>query len=215
MTSLIEIAQNDRNLIIIAGFALSSIFIILGILIGRRKYYNLIAGYNLEPKHIKEQYDIEGLAKHIGDGLITLGVLLIICAIFLYFNFLKLLIAAIFIFLFIVLIILLGSRKFMPYTQNLMKESPSDARHHFLHWLLPERIFRALEKGSRKWLQECRHCGYKQDYWEAGNVRYKAIGEPTQLQYCENCKKFRMHKIRKKTILEADRIVNEIIKTNS
>ena len=214
MSSLIEIVENDRNLIIFAGFTLSFIFIILGILIDRYKYYNLIAGYNLEPQHIKKQYDIEGLAKHIGNGLITLGVLLIISALFLYFSFLKLLTATIFLFLFIVLIILLGSRKFMPYTQNLMKESPSDARHHFVHWLLPEKIFRALEKGTRKWLQECRHCGYKQDYWEAGNIRYNAIGEPTQLQWCENCKKLRLHKVRKKTLLETEQIINQIVRTD-
>ncbi len=98
---------------------------------------------------------------------------------------------------------LLGSIKFMPYRQNLAKKSPSDARHHFLYRLLPTRIFRALEKGTRQWLQECRHCGYKQDYWEAGNVRYKAYGEPTQLQWCE---KFRLHKVRKKTNFEADQL---------
>ncbi|TDJ07645.1 MAG: hypothetical protein E2O67_02190 [Deltaproteobacteria bacterium] len=49
----------------------------------------------------------------------------------------------------------------------MLKNRPSDARHHFLYRLLPIRIFRALEKGTRQWLQECRHCGYKQDYWKA------------------------------------------------
>ena len=215
MTSIFYILENERNLVLMTGLVLSPIFIIFGILIVRYKYYNLIAGYNLSPDHIKKQYDIVGLSRHIGNGLITLGVVLILATVFLYFGFTKLLIAAFFIFLFIVLIMLIGSFKFMPYTQNLIKDSPSDAKHHFLHWLLPTKFYRAIEKGTIKWLQECRHCGYKMDYWEAGNVRYKAIGEPTQLQWCESCKKLRLHKIRKKTVLEADKIVNEIIKTNS
>jgi len=215
MTSIVDLTQSERTIILMTGMLLATIFIILGILIHRYKYYNLIAGYNSAPEHIKNQYDIEGLAKHIGNGLITLGVLLIISTVLLYSGLLTLFKVTFFIFLFIVFIILLGSIKFMTYRQNLAKKSPSDARHHFLHRLLPTRIFRALEKGTRQWLQECRHCGYKQDYWEAGNVRYKAYGEPTELQLCENCKKFRLHKIRKKTNFEADRLVNEIIKTNT
>jgi len=206
MTSIFYILESERNLILMTGLFLSAIFIIVGILIVRYKYYNLIAGYNLSPDHLKKQYDILGLSKHIGNGLITLGVLLILSTIFLYFSLITLFTVTFSIFLFIVFIILLGSIKFMPYRQNLAKKSPSDARHHIMHRLLPTRIFRALEKGTRQWLQECRHCGYKQDYWEAGNVRYKAIGEPTELQFCENCKKFRLHKIRKKTVLEADQL---------
>jgi len=215
MTSIVVLTQSERTIILMTGMLLSTIFIILGILIHKYKYYNLIAGYNSAPEHIKKQYDIEGLAKHIGNGLITLGVLLIISTVLLYSGLLTLFKVTFFIFLFIVFIMLLGSIKFMPYRQNLAKKSPSDARHHFLHRLLPTRIFRALEKGTRQWLQECRHCGYKQDYWEAGNVRYKAYGEPTQLQWCENCKKFRLQKIRKKTNFETDRLVNQIIKTNT
>ncbi len=202
MTSIKDLGDYELKIILIAGLLLSTIFIILGILIVRYKYYNLIAGYNQAPEHKKKQYDIEGLAKHIGNGLITLGVLLIISTVFLYSGFLTLFKVTFFIFLFIVFIMLLGSIKFMPYRQNLAKKSSSDARHHFLHRLLPTRIFRALEKGTRQWLQECRHCGYKQDYWEAGNVRYKAYGEPTQLQWCESCKKFRLHKVLKKLTLK-------------
>jgi hypothetical protein len=215
MASIFDLPENERNLILITGLILSTVFIILGVLVDRYKCYNLIAGYNLAPAHIKKQYDIEGLAKHVRNGLITLGVLLITCTILLYLSLYTLLKVTIFIFLFVVFIMLIGSFKFMPYIQNLLKKSPSDARHHILHWLLPAKIYKALEKGTRKWLQECRHCGYKQDYWEAGNMRYKAYGEPTELQWCENCQKFRFHKVRKKTNIEADKIVNQIIKTNS
>ncbi len=215
MPSIKDLGDYELKIILIAGLLLSTIFIIFGILIVRYKYYNLIAGYNQAPKHIKKQYDIEGLAKHIGNGLITLGLLLIISTLLLYSDLLTLFKVTFFIFLFIVFIMLLGSIKFMPYRQNIAKKSSSDERHHFLHRLLPTRIFRALEKGTRQWLQECRHCGYKQDYWEAGNVRYKAYGEPTKLGWCENCKKFRLHKIRKKSNFEADQLVNQIIKTNT
>jgi len=215
MPSINDLGFSELKIILIAGLLLSTIFIILGIFIYRYKYYNLIAGYNQASEYKKKQYDIEGLAKHIGNGLITLGVLLIISTLLLYSGLLTLFKVTFFIFLFIVFIMLLGSIKFMPYRQNLAKKSPSDARHHFLHRMLPEKVFKALEKGTRQWLLECRHCGYKQDYWEAGNVRYKAYGEPTKLQWCENCKKFRLHKIRKKTNLEADQLANQIIKTNT
>jgi len=179
MPSINDLGDYELKIILIAGLLLSTIFIILGILIVQYKYYNLIAGYNQAPEHKKKQYDIEGLAKHIGNGLITLGVLLIISTLLLYSALLTLFKVTFFIFLFIVFIMLLSSIKFMPYRQNLDKKSPSDARHHFLHRLLSTKIIRAFEKGTRQWLQECRHCGYQQDYWEAGNVRYKAYGEPT------------------------------------
>jgi len=146
---MVDLTQSERTIILMTGMLLSSIFIILGILIVRYKYYNLIAGYNSAPEHIKKQYNIEGLAKHIGNGLITLGVLLIMSTVLLCFSFLTLFKVTFFIFLFIVFIMLLGSIKFMPYRQNLTKKSPSDARHHFLHRLLPTRIFRALEKGDK------------------------------------------------------------------
>jgi len=144
MPSINDLGDSELKTILMTGFLLSTIFIILGILIYRYKYYNLIAGYNQAPEHIKKQYDIEGLAKHIGNGLITLGVLLILGTIFLYFNLLTLFTVTFLIFLFIVFIMLLGSVKFMPYTQYLTNKSPSDARHHFLHRMLPAKVYRAL-----------------------------------------------------------------------
>ena len=68
MPSINDLGDYELKIILIAGLLLSTIFIILGILIVRYKYYNLIVGYNLAPEHIKKQYDIEGLAKHIGNG---------------------------------------------------------------------------------------------------------------------------------------------------
>ncbi len=214
MGIIFEIAEYDKIIILLTGFTLSAIFIILGVLIYYYKCYNLIAGYNLSTENIKKQYDIVGLSRHIGHGLIVLGVLFFISTVLILTGLITLFTITAFIVLFVVLIILLGSRKFMPYTQNLIKESPSDAKHHFLHWILPEKVFRALEKGTRKWLQECRHCGYKQDYWEAGGIRYKAVGEPGKLLYCENCKKLRFHKVRKKSVIEVESINNQIVNIN-
>ena len=71
---------NVPLLTLVFGGSLSLIFFVLGILIYKYKWYGLIAGYNLSPDHIKKQYDIEGLAKHVGQGLMTLAVLLIISA---------------------------------------------------------------------------------------------------------------------------------------
>ena len=81
----------------------------------------------------------------------------------------------------------------------LAAKAPSDARHSFLLWLLPEKAFRAIERGTRQWAQVCSTCGHVQDFWDAGGVRYKACGEPGKLMFCENCQKLHMHKIRMKT----------------
>ena len=131
MPSINDLGDYELKIILIAGLLLSTIFIILGILIYRYKYYNLIAGYNSAPEHIKKQYDIKGLAKHIANGLITLGVFLILGTIFLYFSLLTLFQVTFFIFLFIVFIMPLGSITFMPYRQNLVKN----------HLLMPDITF--------------------------------------------------------------------------
>jgi len=206
MSSIKDLGDNELTIILMIGLLLSSIFIILGILVDRYKFYNLIAGYNSAPETIKKQYDIKGLANHVGNGLITLGVLLIISTILFYSGLFAWFKVIIFVFFFIVFIMLIGSLKFMPARQNLAAHSPADAKHPFLHWILPTKIYKAIEKGTRQWLQVCNQCGHKQDFWEAGGVRHKGYGEPTKLQMCENCKKLRWHKIRKKTTFEADQL---------
>jgi len=59
MPSINDLGDYELKIILIARLLLSTIFIILGILIHRYKYYNLIAGYNSAAEHIKKQYDIE------------------------------------------------------------------------------------------------------------------------------------------------------------
>ena len=75
------------------------------------------------------------------------------------------------------------------------------AKHVFLKFVLPSKAFEAVKDGTKKWLMEC-PCGHKQDYWDAGGVRYKAAGEPRRLSHCTTCRKNTMQKIRMKTECE-------------
>lgn len=187
----------------IVGIVLALVFIAIGTLIHRYQYYNLIPSYNFASAATKKQYDIEGLAAHIGNGLVTLGILLLCCVALFYFQFDILLAIFIGLLISIALIILIGTRKFMPARMNLMKRSPIDAKHYFLYWLLSEKAYKSIEMKTRKWIQVCQTCDHKQDFWEAGGVRGGGCGEPLKLQWCENCQKARMHKIRKKMTFEA------------
>jgi hypothetical protein len=73
--------------------------------------------------------------------------------------------------------------------------------HGLLKALLPAKAFAAVKAGTRQWLIEC-PCGEKRDFWDAGGVRYKAVGEPRKLHGCKTCGKVRWHKVRKKSETE-------------
>ena len=77
--------------------------------------------------------------------------------------------------------------------------------HRFLKFLLPAKLLAAVRAGTKEWLAEC-SCGHKQDYWDAGGVRYKATGEPRQVVHCPACGKSTVHRIRKKTPAEREAI---------
>ena len=185
--------------LLVAGFALSAVFILFGVLVDRYKKYHLIAGYNRASEAQKRQYDVEGLAKHLGDGLITLGVLLMLCSLFLYFRLDGWFLGGIGVFLFVVLLMLLGTPKFLPRRQALAISSPADAKHPFLHRVLPTRAYRAIERGTREWLIECGQCAHKRDLWEAGGVRHKGAGEPRKWNHCQQCQQWSWNVIRKKS----------------
>jgi hypothetical protein len=72
------------------------------------------------------------------------------------------------------------------------------AEHRFLKFILPAKAFAAVRAGTKLWLAEC-PCGHKQDLWDAGDVRYKAAGEPRNALRCPACGHGTMHKIREKT----------------
>jgi hypothetical protein len=73
--------------------------------------------------------------------------------------------------------------------------------HRLLKFILPARAFEAVRVGTKLWLLEC-SCGHKQDYWDAGGVRYKAAGQPKRLTRCPACGRLGMHRVRKKTEAE-------------
>ena len=198
-----ELSENEQILILLFGTFMSAVFAVFGLLVNRYKFYNLIAGYNQEPEAVKQQYDIKGLAAHVGNGLVTLGVLLFLSTVFLYFGLETWFSVSIGLFIFVAFLIPIGSRKFMPARRKLSRTAPGDAKHPFLHWLLPKRLYRSIEKATRQWLQVCKTCGHKQDFWEAGGVRGGGYGEPVKLQFCERCQQLRWHKIRRKTASEA------------
>ena len=79
------------------------------------------------------------------------------------------------------------------------------AEHKFLRSILPARAFAAVEAGTRQWLIEC-PCGHKRDFWDAGGVRYKAVGEPRQWLACPACNQAKWHKVRKKTAAERQQL---------
>ncbi len=185
-------------LILTIGVLISIVLAVLGVLINRHKRYNLIPGYNRADETVKKQYDIQGLAEHIGNGLITLAVLLLISLVFRFLGLNTWFSVFIGIFIFIALVIIIGSPKFMP--------SPSDAKHPFLYRLLPAKLYKSIKEGTKQWLQVCKRCGHKQDFWDAGGVRSGGFGEPLKLQFCEKCQKLRMHKIRKKTKSESNEL---------
>lgn len=91
--------------------------------------------------------------------------------------------------------------RFLSFGQNVTMA----AKHKFLKFILPGRAFAAIRTGTRLWMIEC-PCGHKRDLWDAGGIRYKAVGEPWSLCKCPECGKGTMHKIRKKTEAENEEI---------
>jgi len=58
--------------------------------------------------------------------------------------------------------------------------------------ILPKRAFEAIQKGTQKWCITCQ-CGHERDLWEAGGIRYGALGNKYGFKFCNSCSKFRRH----------------------
>ncbi|MBW2395307.1 MAG: DUF3784 domain-containing protein [Deltaproteobacteria bacterium] len=182
--------------ILLGGFAFSLLWVVLGVRIRYFKSYGLLAGYNTAPAEEQARYDVEGLGNHVGNGLITMGVLFALATgavglgsmtwTWVFFG----------LFLGVVFLIVVGGRKFLPENQHPPGEQPP-SEHSFLRRIVPERAFRAIEIGTRHWLIEC-SCGHIRDYWDAGGVRFKAVGEPRQWTHCPACGEAHWQKVRKK-----------------
>ena len=76
------------------------------------------------------------------------------------------------------------------------------AGHKFLEFILPARVFAALEAGTRRYLLEC-PCGHKRDLCEAGGVKYKGTEQFTWTKG-PKCWQRKWHKKRKKTAAELE-----------
>ena len=186
----------ESSVILLSGGLLALFFLALGVPIRYFKCYGLISGYNSASAEEKKRYDIEGLAQHLGNGLITMSWLIFATAWALSRNQMGWAIGLMVVFLLVVLVMVIGGQKFLPYTLDETGQR-RHLPHVFLEWLLPQKAYLAIKRGTQNWLVEC-PCGHRRDYWEAGGVRYKAIGERREWNPCPVCQKATWHKVRRK-----------------
>jgi len=182
-------------LILLFGGLVALALISLGAKLRYGQAYWMIAGYNTASPEVKKQYDIEGLSHHIGNGLTTMGVFLVFATVAAARDNLTWCLSSMGLFVGVAFLVVVGGRKFMP-------NAPTPGEHRLLKAIVPERAFNAMRAGTRNWLIECK-CGHRTDYWEAGGVRYKAVGERRELRGCPSCAKLTWHRVRRKT--EAER----------
>lgn len=64
--------------------------------------------------------------------------------------------------------------------------------------IFPKRWAAAMEAESRRWIMVC-PCGRETSIWDAGGVRYKAVGNPKRLYRCPQCG-LTMHRLEKREI---------------
>lgn len=168
-----------------------------GALLRYRERYDWVAGYNRASEEEKLEYDIEGLSHHLGNGLMTLGVLILGASLALALGRTGWSLGLMGVFVFVAFLIVVGGQKFTPQARFPQPGESGHTLHRFLRWLLPDRRYRALEASTRQWVYEC-SCGNLEDYWEAGGVRYKAVGEPRQLRRCQACGRTSFQKVRRR-----------------
>jgi hypothetical protein len=54
------------------------------------------------------------------------------------------------------------------------------------HAVLPRGLFTSMEAESRTWMTTC-GAGHRFSIWDAGGIRWKAMGNPTKLLCCPVC----------------------------
>ncbi|MGD8455007.1 MAG: hypothetical protein PVF83_01390 [Anaerolineales bacterium] len=79
--------------------------------------------------------------------------------------------------------------------------------HKLLKFILPAALFKAVREDTKNWLLAC-PCGHIRDLWDAGGVRYKAVGEPRQYRKCPACGRRTWQNVRKKTDIEKQQLLS-------
>lgn len=164
---------------------------------GRRNHW--IAGYNTSSPAERRKYDIDGMAEHLGGGLIALGLTLLIATVTVGFGWTGWFLGSIGVFLFVAFLTVIGGFKFTPRALHPPPGESGHLTHLVLRKLTSETTYRKMEAGTRQWQYVC-GCGHTLDYWESGGVRWKAAGEPREMRKCELCGKTSMQRVcRKRT----------------
>lgn len=65
----------------------------------------------------------------------------------------------------------------------------------FFQAILPKSWAADMEADSRRWKMRCRTCQTVQSVWEAGGIRWRAIGGSITATYCQNCRRMRLHQL--------------------
>lgn len=179
--------------------------LVLGVRLRVDHAFELVAGYNRASEEERAKYDIEGLANHLGNGLLTLGCLLLGGAGSYVLGQEGLAWIALGLFVACAFLIVVGGQKFLPAARHPAPGRPVGSLQRGLRRILPARAFDAIEAGTRQWWIEC-SCGSRRDLWEAGGIRYKAVGEPRMWGRCPNCEKATWQRVHRKAADPTDAV---------
>jgi hypothetical protein len=68
----------------------------------------------------------------------------------------------------------------------------------FILSLVPKAWAQAAEADSRAWTFGCGVCGHEQSVWDAGGIRWNAIGRSRNYRRCVKCRAFSWQKLSRK-----------------
>jgi len=69
----------------------------------------------------------------------------------------------------------------------------------FITGIVPRAWAESMEADSRQWMITCSACGAQRSIWEAGGIRWKAVGNSTTITRCFQCGKLVAHTLSKGT----------------
>jgi predicted RNA-binding Zn-ribbon protein involved in translation (DUF1610 family) len=53
--------------------------------------------------------------------------------------------------------------------------------------ILPSAWAADAERESKQWVMQCPNCGFQLSLWDAGGIRWKALGNPRRRMTCPQC----------------------------